>query len=95
MRWEVAAEAMTLAAGLALAWPALRLNQCLRYAHDAGRRAETARSRHVRDLRRGLASAYGSPSWNPLDHGLTLAGVGLLILSSAIRLVLLLHNGAA
>jgi hypothetical protein len=85
--WELAAEFVSLASGLSLAWPALRLNKYLRIAHDQSVKAEAARSRNVRSLRQSLAAAYASPRWNRTDSMLTLLGVGLCIVASGIKIL--------
>ena len=87
--WEFVAESLSLTSGLALVWPALRLNRTLRKARAQELKAATGRSRLVNELRRGIARAYANPDWSLLDAVLTIAGVGLLILSSAIRLAIL------
>lgn len=83
--WPLTAELLSVASGAALSWPALRINQCLRQAHNQQRKAETERSKKLKELRRALATAYSSSNWNPVDHALTLTGVGLLIVSSLIK----------
>ena len=92
IRWEFVAESLGLASGLALVWPALRLNRNLRKARSQEQKAATGRSRAVNELRRGIARAYTDPNWSLLDELLTIAGVGLLILSSAIRLAVLWNS---
>ena len=86
--WELTAEFISLSAGLALAWPAVRLNQYLRRAHIHRERIDggTGGSKYIKQLREGLVDAYTSLTWNPLDHFLTLTGVALIILSSCIRI---------
>jgi hypothetical protein len=85
-RPERVAEILALASGLALVWPALRLNQSLRKAHQQRVRAQSDRSTRIRRLRLNLAAAYESPEWNAPEQWLTIAGVVLMILASAIRL---------
>jgi hypothetical protein len=83
---ERTAEILALASGLALVWPALRLNQNLRKAKKQKDRARLDRSGRIRRMRLALAEAYESPEWNALEQWLTIAGVALMIASSAIRL---------
>lgn len=86
MSAERTAEILSLASGLALVWPALRLNQSLRTAHRQRVAARSDRSTRIRRLRLALATAYESPEWNAPEQWLTIAGVVLMILASAIRL---------
>lgn len=83
---ERVAEVLSLASGLALVWPALRLNHSLRKAHQQRVEAQSGRSSRVRRVRLALARAYESPEWNAPEQWLTIAGVVLLILASAVRL---------
>jgi hypothetical protein len=83
---ERTAEILSLASGLALVWPALRLNQSLRKAQGQKDRAQEDRSSRIRRMRFALARAYESPEWNAPEQWLTIAGVVLMILSSGIRL---------
>jgi hypothetical protein len=92
INWEFTAELFALSSGLALVWPALRLNRNLRKAKTQERRATSGRSKWVNKLRRNVAEAYTDPHWNLLEELLTIAGVVLLILSSAIKLVVLWHK---
>jgi hypothetical protein len=87
--WERTAEVLSLASGLALVWPALRLNQNLRRAQIQKQRAQTGRSSRIRGLRLALAAAYESPEWNAPEQVLTIAGVALMIAAPLIRLFLL------
>jgi hypothetical protein len=89
--WEFTAEFFALSSGLALVWPALRLNRNLRKAKTQERRAASGRSKWVKQLRREVAAAYTDPHWNLLEESLTIAGVVFMILSSAIKLALLWH----
>jgi hypothetical protein len=92
INWEFTAELFALSSGLALVWPALRLNRNLRKADVQERRAASGRSKWVNKLRRHVAGAYTDPHWNLLEELLTIAGVALLILSSAIKLAVLWHK---
>ena len=65
------AESLSLASGLALVWPALRLNRNLRRARVQEQKAASGRSRLVNELRRGIARAYANPDWSLLDASLT------------------------
>jgi hypothetical protein len=89
INWEFTAELFALSSGLALVWPALRLNRNLRKAQIQEGRAASGRSKWVNKLRRHVARAYTDPHWNFLEESLTIAGVVLLILSSAIKLAVL------
>lgn len=80
------AEYLGLASGLALVWPALRLNKNLRKARDQKKKAQLDTSSRIRRARLALAEAYESPEWNPLEQILTLLGVALMIAASAVRL---------
>lgn len=88
--WEVAGQRISLGSVLALAWPAVRLNKFLRIAHDQSLKAQGSKSTHLRTLRQRLAAAYASPQWNRIDSGLTLAGVVLGIVGSALKITMLL-----
>lgn len=92
INWEFMAELCALSSGLALVWPALRLNRNLRKAKTQERMAASGRSKWVNKLRRHVAAAYTDPHWNLLEELLTVAGVALLILSSAIKLAVLWHK---
>ena len=92
VRWELVAEIASLASGLSLAWPAVRLNKYLRIAHEQSAKADTSRSANVRGLRRAMASAYSSPQWNRIDGGLTLTGVALCVMASAIKIAVFLQK---
>ena len=92
INWEFTAELCALSSGLALVWPALRLNRNLRKAQIQERRAALGRSKWVNKLRRHVAGAYTDPHWNFLEELLTIAGVVLLILSSAIKLAVQWHS---
>jgi hypothetical protein len=83
---ERTAEILALASGLALVWPALRLNQNLRKAQRQKQRAWADRSGPIRRMRIALAEAYESPQWNALEQWLTIAGVVLMIAASVVRL---------
>jgi hypothetical protein len=84
---ERTAELLALASGVALVWPALRLNKNLRKAKIQRDRALADRSSRIRRLRVKLANAYESPEWNALEQWLTIAGVVLMILASGVRLL--------
>lgn len=88
MNLNLLAECLGLAAGLSLAWPAVRLNSRLRTSISLRSRAEARRSSRVRDLFRAAARAAQSNEWSATDHILTLAGVALLIASSGIKVYL-------
>jgi hypothetical protein len=92
INWEFTAELFALSSGLALVWPALRLNRNLRKAQIQEGRAASGRSKWVNKLRRNVARAYTDPHWNFLEELLTITGVALLILSSAIKLAVLWHK---
>jgi hypothetical protein len=92
INWEFTAELFALSSGLALVWPALRLNRNLRKAQIQEGRAASGRSKWVNKLRRNVARAYTDSHWNLLEESLTIAGVVLLILSSAIKLAVLWHK---
>jgi hypothetical protein len=83
---ERVAEYLSLASGLALVWPALRLNNGLHKAKQQKDKAQEERSSRIRRMRRGLAAAYESPEWNLPEQILTYLGVALMIAASAIRL---------
>jgi hypothetical protein len=83
---ERIAETCSLLSGLALVWPALRLNQNLRKAHAQRKKAQSGRSGRIRSIRLALAAAYESPEWNAPEQVLTVAGVVLMIAASLIRL---------
>ena len=87
--WEFVAEGLALLSGIALVWPALRLNRKLRKAEAQQKRALSGRSKWVNEFRRGIVRAYTDPQWSFFDEALTIAGVLLLTLSSAIKLTLL------
>ena len=90
MDWNLVAEALSLFSGLALAWPALRLNKRLRQGHQLTSKAHGHRPRNVKEIFQLTAQAYTDTQWSPLDHYLTVLGVTLFVLSSAIKVYLLL-----